>query len=169
MIGVLSQRLNTPLVAERLNAYSILETPRDATFDRYVYTAAQLFRVPIAALFLIDEGRMWAKASVGMAHTELPLDDTMCAHLGQTESVMVVEDASRDVRFAENPLVTGAPFIRFYAGAPLVTPDGLRVGSLCVMDRVAKTLLTRQTWQLTQLAASVTLTLEARRPLATDA
>ena len=148
---------------ERLDAYSVLDTARETSFDRVVFMAAQMFRVPIAVVALRDGDRLWFKAQVGLALTEIPSAIAFCNAITQ-ESVMVIEDATMDPRFAGNPLVTGAPHVRFYAGAPLITPDGLRIGSLCVVDRSPKTMLARQVWQLTQLAQSVVATLEARRP-----
>jgi GAF domain-containing protein len=147
---------------ERLHSYSILDTPREPQFDRFVYTAAQMFRVPIAVLSLADSDRFWFKASVGLDITEVDRTVAFCEHL-TADGVLNVEDASLDPRFSNAPLVTGAPYARFYAGAPLVTPDGLLVGSLSVIDRYPKTLLTRQSWQLLQLANGVVSALEARR------
>jgi GAF domain-containing protein len=148
---------------ERLRAYSILDTPRDPQFDRVVFTAAQMFRVPIVVLALTDSERIWFKASVGLDMTQVDATMTFCKHL-TIDGILNVEDATLDSRFNSAPIVTGPPFARFFAGAPLVTPDGLLVGSLCVIDRSPKTLLARQVWQLLQLAQGAVTALEARRP-----
>ena len=147
---------------ERVDEYAILSTERDAAFDRVVFTAAQMFRVPIAIVALQDGERLWFKAQVGLGITEVPSTIAFCSAITHS-SPLVVEDATTDPRFADNPLVTASPNIRFYAGAPLITPDGIRVGSLCVVDRSPKILLARQMWQLTQLAQSVVSILEQRR------
>ena len=149
---------------DRLLSYSILDTPREAQFDRFVYTAAQMFRVPIAILSLTDADRSWFKSSVGLDLKEVDRHISLCRHLDANSGPLVVEDATIDMRFAKSPFVTGEPYIRFYASAPLVTDDGLMIGGLSVIDRLPKTLLTKQVWQLTQLASSVVAALEARRP-----
>lgn len=148
---------------ERIEDYAILDTPREAVFDRLVFTAAQMFRVPIATISLIDGERQWFKAQVGLATPQLSRHIAFCEQVLVSEAVIVIEDASRDERFIDNPLVTGPPHLKFYAGAPLIAPDGIRVGSFCIGDRFAKTLSSRQCWQLGQFAASVTALLEARR------
>lgn len=149
---------------ERLTSYSILDTPREAQFDRFVFTAAQIFRVPIAVLSLADAKRNWFKANVGLDLQEVDRHISLCQHLDASEGTLVIEDARLDIRVAKSPLVSGPPYVRFYACAPLITPDGLMVGSLSVVDRLPKTLLTKQIWQLDRLAASVVAALEARRP-----
>ena len=147
----------------RIEDYAIIDTPREAQFDRLVFTAAQFFRVPIAFIALLNDDRVWFKAQVGLPIRDLSRHMTFCEELLVSDKVVTVEDASRDERFTDNPLVTGPPFLRFYAGAPLITPDGIRVGSFCVGDRFAKMLSSRQSWQLAQYAASVVALLEARR------
>ncbi len=147
---------------ERLHAYAILDTPREPQFDRFVFTAAQMFRVPIAVLSFADSDRFWFKASVGLDMTQIERKMAFCEHL-TTDAVLNIEDATLDPRFSSAPIVTGPPFARFYAGAPLLTPDGLLIGSLSVIDRYPKTLLARQAWQLSQLAQGVVSALEARR------
>ncbi len=148
---------------ERIEAYAILDTPREAVFDRIVFTAAQMFRVPIATISLIDGDRQWFKAQVGLGTQQLARHITFCEQVLVSDAVIVIEDATRDERFIDSPLVTGPPHLKFYAGAPLIAPDGVRVGSFCIGDRVAKTLSSRQVWQLGQLASSVIAMLEARR------
>ena len=119
-----------------LRAFSVLDTEADAAFDRLVALAGSLFSTPISLVSLIDEDRQWFKAKLGLEASETPRDQAFCAHaiaMGP-DAVMVVEDASQDPRFADNPLVTGAPAIRFYAGATLTTKDGHNLGTLCVID-----------------------------------
>jgi len=119
-----------------LRAYRVLDTDPDAAIDRLVGLAGNLFSTPISLVSLIDEERQWFKAMVGLEASETPRDQAFCAHaiaMGP-HAVMVVEDASQDPRFANNPLVTGAPEIRFYAGATLTNPEGQNLGTLCVID-----------------------------------
>ncbi len=158
---------NPDAVRARIAAYGILHTGREATFDRLVFTTAQIFRVPIALIALIAENGFWLKARVGLDLSELPVSaglQTVIDH----EDVLVVEDVTRDVRFAASPLLAAPPRCRLMAGAPLVTPDGLRVGCLCIMDRTSKPLLGKQVWQLGQLARSVVGLLEGRLPSSVD-
>jgi PAS domain S-box-containing protein len=123
-----------------LRRYAVLDTPPEAPFDRIARLAARWFDAPIALITFVDEGRQWVKASVGFGRDETDLDRSFCVYTIRDEGVMVVEDATQDERFADNPLVTGNPGVRFYAGAPLITPDGYRIGSVCVMDTTPRTL-----------------------------
>jgi PAS domain S-box-containing protein len=119
-----------------LRAYSVLDTGADAAIDRLAGLAGNLFATPISLVSLVDEHRQWFKAKVGLEAPETPRDLAFCAHaitMGP-HAVMVVEDATLDPRFADNPLVTGAPGIRFYAGATLTTSEGQNLGTLCVID-----------------------------------
>lgn len=121
---------------EALRAYNVLNTEADDAIDRLAGLAGNLFSTPISLVSLIDEHRQWFKARVGLEASETPRDQAFCAHaitMGP-DMVMVVEDARLDPRFATNPLVTGAPGIRFYAGATLTTKDGHNLGTLCVID-----------------------------------
>lgn len=118
-----------------LYALLMLDTPPEARFDRIVEFAAQEFAVPIALITLLDDDRQWFKAAIGMGTTcQTSRDISFCGHTILKSEIMVVEDALLDPRFADNPLVTGPPHIRFYAGAPLVLPSGYAMGSLCVID-----------------------------------
>ena len=117
-----------------LRAYRVLDTPREACFDRVVQLAADLFEVPMAAISLIDTDRQWFKAEVGLGIRETPRAWAFCSHtIEETGGILVVEDADKDARFQCNPLVTGNPHIRFYAGVALTAPSGHRLGSLCVI------------------------------------
>jgi GAF domain-containing protein len=123
--------------AQRLDALRqllVLDTPPEERFDRITRFAASEFDMPVALVSLIDANRQWFKARVGLEASETTRDISFCGHAIESSAVMVVEDAREDPRFADNPLVTGDPFIRFYAGAPLVLPGGLSVGTLCVID-----------------------------------
>lgn len=149
---------------DRLKRYSVLDTPRDPTFDRFVFIAAQLFRVPFAMITLVDHDRLWFKARVGITFAETPRDIAFCNETITSDDILVIEDTTQDARFAQNPLVLGTPFIRFYAGAPLISPDRQRIGTICILDRQPRTLLSSQTFQLQQLAHSVVHQLELNTP-----
>jgi PAS domain S-box-containing protein len=121
---------------DALRSFGVLDTQADAAIDRLASLAGNLFDTPIAVVSLVDEQRLWFKAGLGVEASETPRDKAFCSYaidLGP-ESVMVVEDALTDRRFTENPLVTGAPGLRFYAGATLTTKDGHNLGTLCVLD-----------------------------------
>lgn len=117
-----------------LHALLILDTPPEQRFDRIVSFAATEFEVPIALLSLIDSDRQWFKSRHGLDVCETPREVAFCAHALQRADPLVVPDATRDARFADNPLVTGPPGIRFYVGAPLALPDGVVLGTLCIAD-----------------------------------
>lgn len=117
-----------------LHDLEILDTPPEERFDRYTRLLRRLMKVPIALVSLVDEERQWFKSSQGLDATETPRDVSFCGHaiLGG-DDILVIEDASADVRFADNPLVVGDPSIRFYAGCPLKA-SGYNVGTLCLID-----------------------------------
>jgi diguanylate cyclase (GGDEF)-like protein/PAS domain S-box-containing protein len=145
-----------------LARYEILDTPTEPAFDRLTRLAARLLDVPIALVSLVDEERQWWKARLGLPGVETPRDDAFCAHAILGREPLVVADAARDERFARNPLVTGAPHIRAYAGAPLVTPDGHRIGTLCVIDRRPRDFSPEQVAVLADLSSLVMDELELR-------
>ena len=118
----------------------LLEMPPEERFDRLARFAAEQLDTPIALLTLVDGQRQWFKSRMGLEATETPREISFCGHAILKNELFVVEDASRDPRFADNPLVTGDPHIRFYAGAPLSAPGGHRIGTLCVIDTVPRTL-----------------------------
>ncbi len=123
--------------AERLaalHALKVLDTPAEARFDRITRVAQRHFDVPIALVSLVDEGRQWFKSCQGLDATETSRDISFCGHAILNDAILIVPDATEDPRFADNPLVTGSPNIRFYAGTPLHAPGGERVGTLCVID-----------------------------------
>ena len=159
---------NEPARLEALRRYAILDTPAEETFDRLTRLASSILGAPIALITLIDESRQWFKSRVGLEMPSTPRDHALCAHVILSDDVLVVPDATADARFEDSPLVTGEPGIRFYAGAPLTTPDGHRLGSLCVIDRDAHAqgLTPFQVAQLRDLAALVVSQLELRRSTA---
>ncbi|WP_395399324.1 GAF domain-containing protein [Pseudoduganella sp. UC29_106] len=113
----------------------LLDTPREERFDRIVEFAAREFDVPIALISLIDSERQWFKAAVGLGDVcETGRDISFCGHAIMRSDIMVVPDALADTRFSDNPLVSGAPHIRFYAGAPLILRNGYALGTLCLID-----------------------------------
>lgn len=155
--------------AERLRvlrAHNILDTAPAQEFDDLVRLVAHACGTPIAAVSLIDEQRQWFKASTGLAVTETPRADAFCARTILQTELMIVHDAQADERFADNPLVTGDPHIRFYAGMPLTTEDGHALGSLCVIDLVPRTLTSEQEETLRLLARQVSSQLRAARRIA---
>jgi hypothetical protein len=117
-----------------LSAYKVLDSASERVFDDIVRLAQSLFDVATSTVSLIDDDRQWFKACVGLDVCETRRDVAFCAHAILENDLMVVPDARADDRFANNPLVTGAPFIRFYAGAPLTTPAGFNIGTLCIFD-----------------------------------
>lgn len=148
---------------DALRRYRILDTDAEAVFDDLATLASTICQVPIAIMSLVDEERQWFKASVGIGVTETPREHAFCAHTIQGQELMVVEDAAADGRFADNPLVTSEPHIRFYAGAPLVDRDGHALGALCVIDQKARQLTAEQRASLKTLAHAVMAHLELRR------
>lgn len=128
--------------AERLHALcglNLLDTAPEERFDRITRIAAQFFDVPIVLVSLIDSDRQWFKSRHGLAAEETPRSMAFCAHAIEQDDVLIVEDATLDDRFRNNPLVTGEPFIRFYAGYPIRTSDGVVVGTLCLIDKTPRT------------------------------
>ncbi len=146
-----------------LRRYGILDTAGEAGYDDIVTVAACICGVPIALISLVDESRQWFKARVGLDVDETPREVAFCAHAIAAGGFLEVSDASADPRFADNPLVTGHPMIRSYAGAPLITPDGFALGTLCVIDRVPRTLEPQQRAALEALARHVVRLFEHRR------
>ena len=149
---------------ELLHDYHILDTPAEQEFDDITALAAQICCTPIALISLVAEDRQWMKSTAGSGIVETPREQSFCAHALQQTDVMVVPDATRDSRFRDNPLVTGEASVRFYAGAPLVAPGGLVLGTLCVIDHQERPGLSEQQSQALMLLAREVMThLELRR------
>ena len=149
---------------EALRGLDILDTPAEQAFDDLVRLALYICETPIAAVSFIDKDRQWFKSKVGLSVPETKRDISFCAHaLTLPNEMLIVPDASLDPRFSDNPLVTGEPKVRFYAGAPLVTEDGLVLGTLCVIDHVPKELTAEQTKALSTLRNQVMRELELHK------
>lgn len=134
-----------------LDSLDVLDTPAEQRFDRYTRLAAMTFGVPVALVSLVDEHRQWFKSRCGLDVTETPRSVAFCSHAVALDGMLVVEDATRDPRFAANPLVNGAPHVRFYAGQPLHS-DGQPVGTLCVIDYAPRSFSEEQRQVLRDLA-----------------
>lgn len=146
-----------------LKDYDILDTPSEQAYDDITALAAFICDVPIALISLVDADRQWFKSKVGLAVSETTRDVSFCAHALLKPEVMVIPDTRLDQRFLDNPLVTCAPNIRFYAGVPLLTPTGYPLGTLCVIDHQPKVLSDSQCNTLEALARQVVSQLELRR------
>lgn len=148
---------------EALRGYEILDTAAEKAFDDIAALAADVCQAPISLLTFIDRDRQWFKSNVGLEARETSRDVAFCAHAILQDDLFIVTDALLDDRFAKNPLVNGDPNIRFYAGMPLVTPEGQALGTLCVIDRVPRELSQPQKNKLRALAQSALMLLEMRR------
>ncbi|HEV2695880.1 MAG TPA: GAF domain-containing protein [Verrucomicrobiae bacterium] len=148
---------------EALRSYHVLDTAPEQAYDDVTRIASAICGVPIAIMAMIDTDRQWFKSKVGVENSETPRDQAFCAYTIHETSILEVEDATRDTRFSDNPLVLGNPNIRFYAGAPLITPEGQALGSLCVIDQHPRKLTDDQKASLSGLARLVMNNLELRR------
>lgn len=143
--------------------YDVLDTVPEEVFDDLTELAAHICEAPIALITLVDEHRQWFKSRYGLNLTETSRDISFCAHALLGEGLLIVPDATKDPRFADNPLVRAEPKIRFYAGAPLITPDGYALGTLCVIDNLPRSLRPDQEKALRLLSRLVMTQLELRR------
>ena len=146
-----------------LQSYAVLDTDAEQAYDDLTALAAQVLGVPVALVSLIDRDRQWFKSRVGLDVSETPRSQAFCDHAIRSQDVMVVPDATLDPRFADNPLVQGEPGIRFYAGAPLITPSGAALGTLCIIDRQPRAFDEQQRATLAMLGRQVMAQLELRK------
>ncbi|MFO8047279.1 MAG: sensor domain-containing diguanylate cyclase [Halomonas sp.] len=140
---------------QALNSYQILDTPAESAFDEIVEVVSIICEAPIAVINFIDRDRQWFKSEKGLGVRETPLDISICAHAILQPGLFIVPDTTRDPRFANNPLVTGEPHLRFYSGALLESRDGYPLGTLCVLDYQPRELTERQCFALQALANQV--------------
>jgi anti-anti-sigma factor len=165
--------MNAPLPAneatriQALHQYDLLDTPSEEAFDELTRLAAYICGTPIALVSLVDTNRQWFKSKVGLEELETPRDIAFCAHTILQPDVFIVQDALADQRFAQSPLVTDGPQVRFYAGVPLISADGHAVGALCVNDNMPRDLHPDQVEALRTLGRQVMAQMELRRHITT--
>ena len=148
---------------ETLRRYEVLDTPPEPGLDELAALAARICGTPTALISLVDQNRQWFKARVGFEPTETPLDDSFCRYALDQRNLLIIPDTSIDPRFAEFRCVTREPGVRFYAGAPLWTPEREILGTLCVMDSAPRELTVDQEQALQVLSRQVMTHLELRR------
>ncbi len=153
---------------KNLHSLNILDTTPEERFDRVTRLARRLFDVPIAVVSLVDENRQWFKSCFGLDVLETPRDISFCGHAILGEGPFVIPDAQKDPRFADNPLVTGPPNIRFYAGVPLMFEDGTKLGTLCIIDEKPHQLSEDSLVDLVDLAKMAERELAATRNASID-
>ncbi len=147
----------------RLYSYNILDTLDENEYDQIALLVSQICKTPMANISFVDHDRQWFKAVVGLEDRETSRDIAFCGHTILGDGIFTVEDALQDERFFDNPLVTKNPKIRFYAGMPLITPDGYRLGALCVIDEKPRKLTSAQQKTLEVLSQHIVALLELRR------
>ncbi|MCY7375769.1 MAG: PAS domain S-box protein [Pyrinomonadaceae bacterium] len=158
--------LNEAKRIKELESYHILDTPPEQAYDDIIQLAAEICKTPMAMVSLIDNNRQWFKSKIGLEPAELPRAAAFCSHaILQPDRILLIENAPTDIRFADNPLVTGEPHIRFYAGAPLVARNGEALGTLCVIDKKPRRLSEKQKLSLRVLARQVVAQMELRRTI----
>jgi GAF domain-containing protein len=148
-----------------LQSYKVLDTPAEKVFDSIAGLAASITGTPTALISFVDGDRQWFKAKVGLEAAQTPRDISFCTHAIGSDDLFIVPDATRDARFAQNPLVTEAPNIRFYAGAPLITLEGHALGTLCVIDYIPRDFTPEEQQALRDLSQYVMAQLELRKRL----
>lgn len=149
-----------------LRRYRILDTDPERQFDDLTALASHICGAPIALITLVDEDRQWFKSRIGVSVTETRRSLSFCSHAMSQPGLFIVPDATQDARFRDNPMVTGEPKVRFYAGASLSSKDGYPLGSLCVIDKTPRTLTEEQSVALDAIRRQVEAQLELRRSLA---
>lgn len=152
-----AQRLRT------LELYRIVDSAAERSFDDLTRLAANICATPLSFVSIIGDDRQWSKSAFGTERGSMPRSDAFCSHTIHVEDLLIVEDAAADTRFAQNPMVVGDPHIRFYAGAPLEVGSGDRLGSLCIVDNVPRTMSAAQIESLKILRDAVVNLLELRR------
>lgn len=148
---------------EALRQYEILDTDPEESFNDLTRLAAYICNTPIALITFVDEHRQWFKAKVGVSEEETDRGISFCAHAIMQDGPFIVRDALDDARFRTNPMVTADPHIRFYAGSPLMSPEGFKIGTLCVIDSKPRELTPQQVAALRILGNQVTTQLDLRR------
>ena len=151
-----------------LRSLNILDTPAEERFDRLTRMAKRMFRVPIALVSIIDENRQWFKSNESLPASETPRNISFCGHAILGDDIFLICDTLADPRFADNPLVTGAPHIRFYAGCPLRSAGGFKIGTLCIIDTEARCFDEDDAVALRDLASMVEDELSAFQTATTD-
>lgn len=151
-----------------LHEYAILDTPQDPAYDAFANLAAQVCDMPIALVNLVDTSRTWVKADFGLARHEFPRDVAFCSHAIASDDIFEIPDALLDPRFVKNPLVTGEPHVRYYAGAPLVDRYGHVLGALCTFDYVPRSLTEKQRETMRHLASSLVALIESRHGISEE-
>lgn len=168
LVGMSTQHCAPPEGADEearlaaLRRYEILDMPPEAEFDDLTRMASYICGAPIALISLVDRDRQWFKSEVGLGVSETTLDRSICRHAILGKELFVVPDTTLDERFRNNPLVTGEPRLRFYAGAPLESSEGETLGMMCVLDRRARTITEEQGHALRLLARQVMAMFELR-------
>ena len=151
-----------------LHSYEILDTPPEPEFDAITTLIAKICQVPIALVSLVDENRQWFKSKCGLAALDSTgRDVSLCSHAIEQASILVINDTLLDRRFRDNPLVVGEPYLRFYAGAPLIDTNRVALGTLCIADHCPRALTVVQWSNLGRLAISVTNLIMARKAMST--
>lgn len=145
--------------------YNLLDTPPEETFDDFTRLAAHICETPIALIAVIAQNRQWIKSKVGLTITEIERETSFCTHTILQKDILIIRDALADPQFTNNPLVNAEPHLRFYAGAPLITPEGYALGTLCVIDYVPRELSAEQLEMLRVLSHQIVRQLELRRKL----